>query len=131
MSLSTLHTQEGTHAAAVLSVLSMSAALPVLAHQPATMPDMAMPTKPGVTPAEASMMSAIDKMSRDMAAVPMTGDADLDFAGMMILHHQGAIDVAKFELAHGKDPAMLKLAREVVCEQAWKRGSDSLSVQFG
>ena len=108
--------------AAVLSVLSMAAALPVLAQQPApapgmAMPGMAMPMKPGVTPAEASMMSAMDRMSKDMAAVPMTGDADRDFAGMMIPHHQGAIDMAKFELAHGKDPAMLKLARDVVAAQ--------------
>ena len=103
--------------AAVFSILSMAAAPPLLAQQPAPAPGMAMPAKPGVAPAEASMMSAMDKMSKDMAAVPMTGDADRDFAGMMIPHHQGAIDMAKFELAHGKDPAMLKLARDVVAAQ--------------
>ena len=63
------------------------------------------------------MMSAMDKMSKAMAAVPMTEDADRDFVGMMIPHHQGAIEMAKFELAHGKDPAMLKLARDVVAAQ--------------
>ena len=103
--------------ASVLSVLSMAAAVPVLAQQPAPAPGMTMPVKPAVTPVQASMMSAMDKMSKDMAAVPMTGDADRDFAGMMIPHHQGAIDMAKFELAHGKDPAMLKLARDVVAAQ--------------
>ena len=47
----------------------------------------------------------------------MTGDADRDFVGTMLLHHQGAIDMAKYELAHGKDPAMRKLARAIVAAQ--------------
>jgi uncharacterized protein (DUF305 family) len=103
--------------AAAFSILSVAAALPAIAQQAAPMPGMAMPVKPGATHAEGSMMSAMDKMSKDMAAVPMTGDADRDFVGMMIPHHQGAIDMAKFELAHGKDPAILKLARAIVVAQ--------------
>ncbi len=102
--------------AAVFSILSMAAAVPVLAQQSAPAPGMTMPMTPGATPAEGSM-SAMDRMSRDMAAVPITGDADRDFAGMMIPHHQGAIDMAEYELAHGKDPEMLKLARDVVAAQ--------------
>lgn len=101
---------------AFLSALSMAAAVPVLAQPAAPMPDMTMPTKQVATPAE-NAMSAMDKMLRDMAAVPMTDDADRDFAGMMIPHHQGAIDMANYELAHGKDPEMLKLARDVVAAQ--------------
>jgi uncharacterized protein (DUF305 family) len=110
--------------AAALSILSVATAVPVLAQQPAPtpgvtmpMPGMAMPMKQGTMAAEGSMMSAMDKMSKDMAAVPMTGDADRDFVGMMLPHHQGAVDMAKFELAHGKDPAMLKLARAIVAAQ--------------
>jgi uncharacterized protein (DUF305 family) len=110
--------------AAAFSILSVAAALPALAQQAAPAPGaampmqgMTMPMKPGATPAEESMMSAMDRMSKDMAAVPMTGDADRDFVGMMLPHHQGAVDMAKFELAHGKDPAMLKLARAIVASQ--------------
>ena len=107
--------------AAVLSILSMAVAVPVLAQQTAPMPGMNMPATPGATPGATlggdSMMSAMDKMSRDMAAVPMTGDTDREFAQMMIPHHQGAIDMARNEIAHGKDPTMLKLAREVVAAQ--------------
>ncbi len=62
-------------------------------------------------------MSAMDRMTKDMAAVPMTGDSDRDFVGMMLPHHQGAVDMAKFELAHGKDPAMLKLAPGIAAAQ--------------
>jgi uncharacterized protein (DUF305 family) len=110
--------------AVAFAILSAAAALPALAQQAAPVPGaampmhgMTMPMKPGATPAEGSMMSAMDRMSKDMAAVPMTGDADRDFVGMMLPHHQGAVDMAKFELAHGKDPAMLKLARAIVAAQ--------------
>lgn len=102
---------------AVLSILSMAAAVPVLAQQTPPMPGMTIPMKPGATAAEGSMMSAMDKMSKDMAAIPITGDADRDFVGMMIPHHQGAIDMANFELAHGKDPAIRKLARAIIAAQ--------------
>jgi uncharacterized protein (DUF305 family) len=32
----------------------------------------------------------------------------------MIPHHQGAVDMAKVELAFGKDPEMRKLAENIV-----------------
>ncbi|WP_436968117.1 CopM family metallochaperone [Burkholderia gladioli] len=46
-----------------------------------------------------------------------TGDADKDFVAHMIPHHQGAIDMAEVELRYGKDPAMKKLAAEIVAAQ--------------
>ena len=60
--------------------------------------------------------AANDAMHRDMN-VALTGDADVDFARSMIPHHQGAIDMAKIVLAHGKDPAIRKLAEEVIAAQ--------------
>jgi uncharacterized protein (DUF305 family) len=102
---------------AIVSTLSMAAVIPVGAQQTPPVPSTSMPMKPGATPAEGSMISAMDRMSKDMAAVPMTGDVDRDFVGMMLPHHQGAVDMAKFELAHGKNPAMLKLARAIVAAQ--------------
>lgn len=60
--------------------------------------------------------AANDAMHRDMN-VALTGDADVDFALSMIPHHQGAIDMAKIVLAHGKDPAIRKLAEEVIAAQ--------------
>ncbi len=60
--------------------------------------------------------AANDAMHRDMN-VPLTGDADVDFARSMIPHHQGAIDMAKIVLAYGKDPAIRKLAEDVIAAQ--------------
>ncbi len=64
-----------------------------------------------------SMMPGMARMEHDMAAAPMTGDPDQDFVAMMIPHHRGAIDMARYELAHGRDPALLKLARAIVSAQ--------------
>lgn len=63
------------------------------------------------------MTKSMADMDRDMAAAPMTGDADHDFASMMIPHHQGAIDMARGELQYGKDPVMKRLAQEIIVTQ--------------
>jgi uncharacterized protein (DUF305 family) len=46
----------------------------------------------------------------------MNGDLDNDSATMMIPHHQGAIDMAKAELACGQDPVMRRLAEEIIVD---------------
>jgi YVTN family beta-propeller protein len=63
------------------------------------------------------MMECMGKMDRDMMAAPMTGDPDHDFSAMMIPHHQGAIDMAKAVLLHGKDPVLRRLAQEIIVTQ--------------
>lgn len=64
-----------------------------------------------------AMTAAMEKMDHDMQAAPMTGNADHDFATMMIPHHQGAIDMARAELQYGRDPEMRRLAQGVVSAQ--------------
>jgi len=56
------------------------------------------------------------KMHKDMD-ITYSGDADADFVRGMIPHHQGAIDMAKVVLAHGKDPELKKLAESVITDQ--------------
>ena len=56
------------------------------------------------------------KMTRDMT-VPYSGNTDVDFVRGMIPHHQGAIDMAKVQLAHGKDPAIRSLAEKIIADQ--------------
>lgn len=68
------------------------------------------------SPSSKAFAEANAKMHKDMA-VPLTGNADVDFVRGMIPHHQGAIDMAKIVLEHGKDPEIRKLAEEVIKAQ--------------
>jgi uncharacterized protein (DUF305 family) len=63
-----------------------------------------------------SMSGAMERMQHGMA-IPATGDIDVDFARMMIPHHQGAIDMAKAELAEGEDPELRRLAEAIITAQ--------------
>jgi uncharacterized protein (DUF305 family) len=81
-------------------------------------PSMKMdPTPPSGPGFMQDMDVAMKKMDHNMAAAPMNGHADHDFVTMMIPHHQGAIDMAEGELKYGKDPAMRRLAQEIITDQ--------------
>jgi uncharacterized protein (DUF305 family) len=56
------------------------------------------------------------KMHEGMA-IAFSGDADVDFVRGMIPHHQGAIDMARVLLAHGKDPELQKLGNDIIAAQ--------------
>lgn len=64
----------------------------------------------------AAFMAANEKMHRDMA-ITYTGNADRDFAASMIPHHEGAIAMARVQLAHGRDAGMRSLAEAVIRAQ--------------
>ena len=63
------------------------------------------------------MSDAMSVMDWDMHNAEYSGEADHDFATMMIPHHQGAIDMAKALLLYGKDPQMRRLAQEIITDQ--------------
>ncbi|HEY7992273.1 MAG TPA: DUF305 domain-containing protein [Stellaceae bacterium] len=98
-----------------------------------TMPMIALAQEHHDSSADEALMSGMDKMNHDMDAAPMTGNADHDFVAMMIPHHQGAVDMAEVELKYGKDPAMRRLARDIIAAQkkeialmqAWLKRHDS------
>ena len=60
--------------------------------------------------------AAMTRMDHNMMA-PATGDADRDFAVMMIPHHQGAVEMAEAELRFGRDPVLRRLAQQIIVEQ--------------
>ena len=62
------------------------------------------------------MNAAIERMMNAMQVRP-TGDADRDFAAMMIPHHQGAIKMAVAELRYGANPQLKRIAQEIIIDQ--------------
>lgn len=68
--------------------------------------------------ASATYMEAMDRMNDDMAAMTMTGKPGVDFALMMIPHHESAIDMARAYLESGEgDPEMTALSQEIIAAQ--------------
>lgn len=63
-----------------------------------------------------AFMEVHEKMMKSMMMTP-TGNADKDFAMMMIPHHQGAIDMAEVELKYGTDPVMKEIAQKIIDAQ--------------
>ena len=64
----------------------------------------------------AVMAAAMERMGHNMMAPP-SGDADRDFATMMIPHHQGAVEMAEAELRFGRNPILRRLAQGIIVEQ--------------
>ncbi len=72
----------------------------------------------GQDTASQAYMDAMGAMNDAMDAMEMSGEAGVDFALMMIPHHQSAIDMAKAYLESGEnDPELTKLSQEVVAAQ--------------
>ena len=104
--------------AATLSLAAMSAQA-----QSASSPSMGgamRPMNPGATmpghgsdAMHKSMMGGMEKMQQ----MRPTGDIDKDFAVMMKMHHQQAIEMAKPQIEHGKSAEMKALAGKIVKDQ--------------
>jgi uncharacterized protein (DUF305 family) len=64
-----------------------------------------------------AMHAGMDRMMRDMHATARSGSPDQDFLAMMIPHHEGAVEMARLELIHGRDAATRRLAEEIIASQ--------------
>lgn len=68
------------------------------------------------------LMNASNMMMGNMGKMKMTGDFDLDFANMMIEHHQGAIDLSKIEILKGTDEKIKGMAQNILTAQTAEIG---------
>ena len=108
-----------TSVALFASTLAISAAFAQQpASKPAMDPGMHMKMMMPMNSDSAATKGYKQSMMTMMSGMPAyTGDADVDFMKQMKGHHQAAIDMAKVELAHGKDAEAKTLAREIVTAQ--------------
>jgi hypothetical protein len=86
-------------------------------------------SQPNDNPSTQAYKTANDAMHKGMD-IAFTGDADADFLAGMVPHHQGAIDMARVVIAHGKDPKIKALAQAIIAAQE-KEIADMKSWQQG
>ena len=63
------------------------------------------------------MMQSMNSTMAKMKDMKMTGDFDLDFANMMMMHHQAAIDMSEVEIAKGSDTQIKTMAQNIITAQ--------------
>ena len=63
------------------------------------------------------MDAGMGRMMADMHGPGYTGDPDIDFLVMMVPHHQGAVDMARLVLIHGRDPLTRSIAEGIIATQ--------------
>jgi uncharacterized protein (DUF305 family) len=69
-----------------------------------------------VTDFERDMEAGMQHMVHGMH-LRYSGNADADFLAMMIPHHEGAVEMARLALIHGRDPATRRLAEDIIAGQ--------------
>ena len=108
----------------------MAGIAPALAQAPAAPPgtsmdkkdsmkEMSMDKKDSMKPMSGmasggDMKGSMMGMMKNMESMKTTGDTDHDFATMMKMHHQGAIDMAQMELKSGKDASLKAMATKII-----------------
>jgi uncharacterized protein (DUF305 family) len=102
--------------AAVVSAIGVPAAIAQMQGVDMQKMMQMMTPAPNDAPSTKDFKQAHMDMMKNMN-VQFSGDADVDFARSMIPHHQGAIDMAKLEIKHGRDEAMRKMAEKMIKDQ--------------
>ncbi|GAB3308483.1 DUF305 domain-containing protein [Hymenobacter tenuis] len=66
-------------------------------------------------PFTSKMKASMDVMMQNMPQP--VADPDMNFNLLMTVHHQSAVDMAKAELAHGKDTKLKEMAQQMITAQ--------------
>lgn len=102
-----------------LTVLWLSTGLAQAQTTSGTAPSASMPMgqmnkgAAGPHDMKASMRMGMDEMQN----MQPSGDVDKDFAMMMKMHHQQALNMAEMELSRGKSSEMKAMARKIIAAQ--------------
>jgi len=97
---------------------AMTTQLAYAQHQHGSVESQNAPLGAGAQLFAREMDAGMIKMMNDMHAPGYTGNPDVDFLAMMIPHHQGAVEMARLVLIHGKDPLTRRLAEEIIASQS-------------
>ncbi|RIV17431.1 DUF305 domain-containing protein [Fibrisoma montanum] len=65
----------------------------------------------------AEEMESMMKMMRAQDVRILTGDSDVDYAQLLIDHHQSALEMAMSELKHGDDAQIRQMATKIIEDQ--------------
>ena len=111
----TLHSMRSRWLGPVTALCLMSTGALAQTMPPADSPSSMPPghMQMGSDDMKKSMMSGMEGMQN----MPMSGDTDKDFATMMKLHHQQAVNIAQMETTNGKSPAMKAVAKRIIAAQ--------------
>ncbi|WP_283182314.1 MULTISPECIES: DUF305 domain-containing protein [unclassified Pseudomonas] len=109
------HIKHSSSSRFTLSVRAVVMAAAVMAAAP-TWTSAAEPAKSGTMPMPSEQMDH-SKMDSMMGGMSKTGDVDYDFAANMRMHHQMAVKMSQAELKNGKNPEMLRMAKDIIAAQ--------------
>ena len=99
------------------AVLCLAANVAHAQQSSTTMPAMSASGAPMPGHGSDAFSKSMMKGMQEMQAMKPSGDTDIDFALMMRMHHQQALDMAQIELAHGKSGEMKAMARKIISAQ--------------
>ena len=63
------------------------------------------------------MMDSMHAIMNRMEAMTMTNDPEIDFSRMMIMHHQGAINMSNAVIQSGTNDSLKRFAQKVIADQ--------------
>ena len=104
---------KGNHPIALLTAMVFGAALAVSAGSIAHDSKASAPAMTGTS--EGSMQ--LQHIMTKKMPMPMTGDVDKDFAAMMSIHHQMAIDMVDVLQKYGKNPELKTMGAKMKAAQ--------------
>lgn len=63
------------------------------------------------------MMDTMHAVMARMDAMPKTNDPEIDFPKMMMMHHQGAINMANVQIQNGSNDSLKRFSQKIIAAQ--------------